>query len=504
MIKSDEMKRTFLFLAVVPILANSQTVMMSGISDNWQTGNVKPFDKKLRNSIIYQQLKPARQENRKSAYLTKYLLDSICQYSFNSNLDSLLTDKQQYQYDANGNDTATFSYYIQQYPYNILLYKNNIFYDGNGNDTLQINYDWDKTNNQWIPSTKKEMHHNIKGFDSASYSYNWNQASNEWIRADKGVYSYDKYGLFEFGFSYNWNPYNKSWVGTYGQRYAHDANGQDTLYITYEWDSKVNEWIIMKKIRFEIYYNENNHDTMSLVYEWNETKKIWNYSVKTEQSWDSKENPLMSAYYCWNNISMEWEGVYKMETKNSSDPAREDSLSIFYFYWYDLSGKQWFYDFKIETLFFDKSRYDRSWICFNWDTTAKQWLRTDYKEIDFYFTNGNRKAQYYFDWDTAINDWKLSGRTYYYYTILNINNINPIHPETIKIWPNPANKLLNIDIGNNSSCYGNLYASNGQMIKNLKINRRNNLYDISNLKTGIYLLQIPTLKGMISRKFVKN
>ncbi|RED47983.1 T9SS type A sorting domain-containing protein [Seonamhaeicola aphaedonensis] len=72
----------------------------------------------------------------------------------------------------------------------------------------------------------------------------------------------------------------------------------------------------------------------------------------------------------------------------------------------------------------------------------------------------------------------------------------------LSITPNPTKDIINIDLDNaNVISSMNLYNITGQLIyKNIKSKR----VDLSELKTGIYLLEVGTEKGKIIRKIIKN
>lgn len=69
------------------------------------------------------------------------------------------------------------------------------------------------------------------------------------------------------------------------------------------------------------------------------------------------------------------------------------------------------------------------------------------------------------------------------------------------VWPNPAKELLNIDIFENNSLF-NVKIHN--VIGELLIQGSNRIIDISDLSTGLYIINIQTEKGEFSRKFIKN
>ena len=75
--------------------------------------------------------------------------------------------------------------------------------------------------------------------------------------------------------------------------------------------------------------------------------------------------------------------------------------------------------------------------------------------------------------------------------------------EQIQVFPNPTNGLLNIEVNNNFQINSiSLYNLIGTKI--LVINNPKNELDLSNLNSGIYLLEIRTDKGKVVERIVKK
>jgi hypothetical protein len=86
-----------------------------------------------------------------------------------------------------------------------------------------------------------------------------------------------------------------------------------------------------------------------------------------------------------------------------------------------------------------------------------------------------------------------------------------VNAESVSIYPNPANNLVNISFELNSKENISLEIMDmtGRLVKSADLGKKNaGVYnekvDIQGLNQGMYLLNIRTLDGMISRKFFKN
>jgi Secretion system C-terminal sorting domain len=74
---------------------------------------------------------------------------------------------------------------------------------------------------------------------------------------------------------------------------------------------------------------------------------------------------------------------------------------------------------------------------------------------------------------------------------------------SIKIYPNPANNILNIESSENDSISQiKLFDINGREI--LKQNSSSKILDLSTIEKGIYFIEIKTDKGIFNDKIIKN
>jgi len=95
-------------------------------------------------------------------------------------------------------------------------------------------------------------------------------------------------------------------------------------------------------------------------------------------------------------------------------------------------------------------------------------------------------------------------KDYYYYSAHNVSSINSINLEMIKLYPNPTKDIINLETSDNSISQCNVYNVNGQIVKSFKVFQGNNIYNISDFKTGIYFIQIPTQNGIVNKKIIKE
>lgn len=100
------------------------------------------------------------------------------------------------------------------------------------------------------------------------------------------------------------------------------------------------------------------------------------------------------------------------------------------------------------------------------------------------------------DWEVIIDDFNIEIDTSATITTLDLANLS--------VYPNTVSDVLNIDYEENISNL-TVYDLSGKLIKSFATKGLNNTIDVSNLKSGIYLLKIETeSKNASTIKFIKK
>jgi len=131
------------------------------------------------------------------------------------------------------------------------------------------------------------------------------------------------------------------------------------------------------------------------------------------------------------------------------------------------------------------------WEFYTWDEDSDNWGQSQTEPYQMsingneYWTNPGKKIQIH---------WFLSEAT----------EINPFS-ETIEIslYPNPASSDLSV-IGIEYQCVATIYSLDGKQVQTNKFSTSNKVLNTSQLKSGIYILKIETIKGIVMKKFVKQ
>ncbi len=146
----------------------------------------------------------------------------------------------------------------------------------------------------------------------------------------------------------------------------------------------------------------------------------------------------------------------------------------------------------------------------------------DWDSYAAYFGMGNNGAWWSTDevsadhaWSRFLRTWDSAVTRYSFFkkagfsvrclknsnTGLNrLNNLNEI-----KIYPNPVNGNLNIDLPNHGmDAILRLYELTGNIVLQVRIENSENSVDVSSISKGIYLVEISDSKTIIKKKLIKN
>lgn len=80
--------------------------------------------------------------------------------------------------------------------------------------------------------------------------------------------------------------------------------------------------------------------------------------------------------------------------------------------------------------------------------------------------------------------------------------VEPSAKSTLKIYPNPTNDYISIEIPNNNSTI-EIINYNGQLVKRIMAKNQITEINISSFKSGIYLIKISDDKGVLTKKIIK-
>ena len=85
-----------------------------------------------------------------------------------------------------------------------------------------------------------------------------------------------------------------------------------------------------------------------------------------------------------------------------------------------------------------------------------------------------------------------------------VDGVSETTDSNLKLYPNPANATVNVEW--NSANYGviKMYDTKGILLKCLKVESGFNTYDLGDLSSGLYFIELVTSEGLYTQRFLKN
>lgn len=397
----------------------------------------------------------------------------------------LISSKSEYIYNSS-NQLISESYYERDTITNIFKpeYKIEITY--NETQKLLIASIYDKLNSIWKPQNKCILQFNSNNYITETSQYKWKQ--NQWFVAE-----------------------TKS-------EYIRNSNDSITQFITYKADTISNIWLNLNKN--ENSYN-NNLKTQSIEYQWNATNSIWQPIKKYEFTYNNSKLLILLMSYNWNSSNTIWEPNSKSEfTYNNLNLITEK-----YYYW---ASSQWninttktfAYDYlnNLISLFEDFSEHTDRFTTYTYNLTYKN---ADIAFPSLYVWNtinwalsnpwSNYYKPFYQDFNymlTKIDEYDGSmnylGSVYYNFSNIDINNSIYSSPKAeFKLYPNPTTDYININ-GVSNKYKANIYSLSGKLILSIDCYSTDYKINVSDLESGIYIMQLQTDNVFASKIFVKQ
>lgn len=216
-------------------------------------------------------------------------------------------------------------------------------------------------------------------------------------------------------------------------------------------------------MKWERTYNEFGYMNMENQFDWNSTVNDWSEAGRTMLFYHDDGILSSKRTLSWDPIKLKWNFLWKSN------------------YGYDVNG-----NLSIEENFF-------------WDTVKNNWMWFERNEYS-YNTDGDISILYSFYYNTNIYDWSKASNTYYYYSNISVG-ARQISSNNVMLFPNPTSGVINIS-GLNYSSEIMIYNINGELIKSAQ--NTNHIIDISELPSGVYILNLISKDMKVVRTVVKE
>lgn len=415
----------------------------------------------------------------------------------------------------------------------VVLFANSLIYSQIINkqqlDSI-INLQWNANDNQWINLNKTFYTYNDSAKLLEEINFIWN---NNWQYSTKVNYEYDNDTNLINKITYLW--INGSWVGSSKINYSYTQLNEPLVIVTYKWEN--NSWKDTLKEEYTYSNTPNNVllEKISYVYENNSWKNLSKY----EYSYDSYGNLILEIFYYWDNAN--WVNSTKKEYAYDLD--NKLIYTIYYEYlfsWAPITKVEYSYDSSnnlIATITYNWiSNWENYWkteysynnygdmvqyMTYSWNSQSNSWVQ-GYKIMRTYDNNYtfddmvlpisinydlfSHKLLNEISYQWNNNLWVNNTNIQYYYSNFNNLAISELNTINFRLYPNPANDFIYIDLIDSYSdnVSFKLYNLLGNEILNTKL-IKNNKIDITGLNTGIYIyLVIYNNKKIINGKLLKN
>ncbi len=391
-----------------------------------------------------------------------FVLDSIIQARYDG--DDTVFSKTTIKYNSKGQAIETIISYQNALGNYYPRYRHEYILDDNGTHFFYIYYQWNSTLMQWIEDSKDEYIFYPDGKLKEENSYRYDSSIMDWRNSMKKEISYDENGKFRHDTTSVWTVSKNSWQFYMNYESEQDEDGNAIWSVSSVYDSYF-DWTTLNK--FEYTY-KNGKRALVQSYTWWSTLNQWKIWQIDEYSYNEAGSEILFLNKQWNSTDSVWVFSYKKENEYNSANQLISETS----YNLDVDSNLWIPSIKIS--------YE-------------------------YNNNGNKKIENSYEWNIGLDDWQLIIRKKYFYSEFT-TNINDDLPElqSVKVYPIPANESFTIETQNPEITFGKLYDLNGKLVKNLIVQQGINTYNISELKSGVYFIQVPQKEGLVVRKLVKN
>ena len=88
------------------------------------------------------------------------------------------------------------------------------------------------------------------------------------------------------------------------------------------------------------------------------------------------------------------------------------------------------------------------------------------------------------------------------WNIEEVTGINEVGSADVKVFPNPSNGLVNIELAKNAPAVANFYNLLGEVVKSVKLNNTKTAVNLTNNPSGIYMLRIEQGNNVITKKVI--
>ncbi len=348
------------------------------------------------------------------------------------------TDKNDYEYDKNGNKISEVKSYKSYGEESFRLIERSVFtYEGP--TAIEKIYNWNNDSLDWIIRNQSKDYLNEKLLVDSTIHSSWDIQTMRFKPNLKTYIEYNEANNETLHLYLYPNGINNSWVPRYKDEFSYDNNENLNLFNNYYWIDSTNSWDLNYTVRYDYTYDLNNNIIKKVEYSEGEPYE------KIEYFYDSKFNRNKEITFSWDEETEGW--------------IAEDSLS---------------FEFAEELAFED--------VIFG-----------DYPTDYFHFFSRPVSAKT----DFGLDEESFPLDIIFYYSDFRAVGISDPIKNKVEIYPNPAQNTLNIEKEVNKITIQDL---TGKV--RIQSYNPSKSFDVSELENGSYILLLETDKGLVSEKLL--
>lgn len=230
----------------------------------------------------------------------KQLISAIYQ-EFVGHINSLRNNyKNEYTFDANGNELSTTLYYWDTVSNSFIYsYRTTKTYNSNNKKLTEYYENWDKVANIWKPASKFTNTYNSEGLEEFYYYETWNETLGIWEFSTRSQKIYSSNQLLTTEFSDLWNKVSGTWEQNYKYNFSYNSNYDLENRTVNKWDKTFFVWVNYSKITHA--YTPSGKISQTKEEDWIIPENNWRTISIENRVYNTGDSIILSEYQAWSN-----------------------------------------------------------------------------------------------------------------------------------------------------------------------------------------------------------
>jgi hypothetical protein len=388
----------------------------------------------------------------------------------------------------------------------------------------RFNWEYDNSLSQW----KITLHNSYTrdGLPLLLEQRNYDLQMHRYKSGLKRIYVYDSDGVLSEFYSQDFDTLNGNFVDHTRNYYYYNVYGYDSLMTSDQWDVNLQQWI--KRVKIEGEYNPLTKKLVSTTYKSQDNGESWQPDVKYIYHYIQNDNFDTLVYAQWQPDYNLW--LNKSRNTYLYDEYGRNIESIYEEYIF--ADSSWEYSGRSTTTYDNNGEITET-AHYKWDAGTNDW-KLQYKDVFVYNNDLITEAYYisvpdydsvpdtsllvlyyydnHFNLDHLDLEHKIDGefevfnRFKYYWSPFVPNSVSENFENSVYVFPNPSNGILNITnpFGSVKPYFVEIYDLNGRKVHGESCSTNTLQINLGNQPKGIYLLKLESgTKSYMSKIILK-